>query len=303
MAKNDLKLIIQGGALCAAFSFMALLNPILGFIVSFFALLPLFYVGICLGIRSFLFSSFIPLAGYIILLGPLGIISFTLSLFLPTFTLLNWHFLKEKNHYKFSSIDIVHKLSGYFLALTTIGFCYLKYTNSTVFEVFTRKIEELNNIEKMPLISSSIIEIIPGVISFFALLMIWLNFQTAYALALKANKAIRKPTRKQNIFLSPIWDIFFVTALWLLTANQLFIGSFLLGIFSRTALCICAFPLLIDGLETTQLIAKAHNVSRAFVVIFIMLTFLLVWPMIFIVLLGLVEPLCGLKKKYYSKFN
>ncbi|MCE2717048.1 MAG: hypothetical protein ACK4V2_00840 [Pseudomonadota bacterium] len=303
MAKNDLRLIIQGGALSAAFSFMVFFNPILGSITSFFALLPIFYVGLCLGIRAFLFSCLIPLTGYLILLGFAGVIVFMFSLFLPTFIILHWHFFKEKNNYKFSSMDIVHKLSFYSLGLITLGFAYLKYTNSSIFEGLTKKIEVANSLAKMPLVSSSIIEILPGVLSFFGLLMIWLNFQTAYAFALRTHKAIRKPTKKQNIFLPPVWDIAFVASLWLIIANQLFIESFLLNIFSRTVTCICAFPLLIDGLETIQLIAKAHKLPALSIVIFIMLTFLLVWPMIFIVMLGLIEPLCGIKKKYYSKFN
>jgi uncharacterized protein YybS (DUF2232 family) len=61
--------------------------------------------------------------------------------------------------------------------------------------------------------------------------------------------------------------------------------------------------LFIDGLEIAQLMARSHQLPRYATVIFIVLTFLLVWPMIFVVVLGLVEPLYGLKKKYYSKFN
>ena len=131
--------------------------------------------------------------------------------------------------------------------------------------------------------------------------MVWLNFQIAYSIALKSNKAIRKPTHKQNIFLPPIWDIALVAALWLIVANKLFIESSLLGIFARTALCICAFPLLIDGIEIAQLMARFYKVPRYATGIFMMLTFLLVWPMIFVVVLGLVEPLYGLKKKYNLK--
>lgn len=303
MAKNDIRLIIQGGALCAAFSFMVLLNPFLGLFVGLFTLLPLFYVGLSLGIRGFIFSSFIPLIGYLLLLGPLGFITFMISLFLPAFILLYWHFFREKSTYKFSSIDIVHKLSSYALAIATLGFAYLKFTNSTIFEVFARKIEVVNNLAKTPTISAPVIEMVPGIISFFGLLMLWLNFQTAYAMALRTNKAIRKPAKTQNVFLPPVWDIIFVTALWLTIANQLFIKSSLISIFSRTSLCIAAFPLLIDGLETIQLIAKAHKLPALSVVIFITMTFLLVWPMTFIVLLALMEPLCGIKKKYYSKFN
>ncbi len=303
MAKDDLRLIIQGGALCAAFSFMAFFVPILGSIFSYFSLLPIFYVGICLGMKSYLLAVIIPLVGYFILLGSAGIGIFSITIFAPSLTILYWHFFKEKNTYKYSAMDILHRLSSRFLALVTIGFCYLKLTNNPIFETLTHKIETINNLAKIPSAPNLLIETLPGIISFLGLLMVWLNFQMAYTLALKANKSIRKPTEKQNIFLSPIWDVALITALWLIIANHLFIDSPLLSIFSRTALCICAFPLLIDGLEIAQLIAKAYKLPPALTVIFIVLTFLLVWPMIFVVVLGLVEPLCGLKKKYYSKSN
>lgn len=303
MAKKDIKLIIQGGALCAAFSFMIFINPALGSITNFFSLLPIFYVGICLGIQGFLFATIIPLIGYFVLLGPAGVFSFILSLFLPAFIILHTHFFKENGHYKFSSLDIVHKLSGYFLILITASFIYIKYSHNLVFENFVKKIKAFNNAAKISLETNSLIESIPGITIFIVVLMIWLNFQTAYALALKANKNLRKQTKRQLSLLPPVWDIAFIFSLWLVIANQLFVESLLLNIFSRAALCLCSFPLLIDGIEIIQLVAKVHKLPPISITIFIMLTFLLVWPMIFIVLLGLIEPLCGIKKKYYSKSN
>ncbi len=303
MAKDDIPLIIKGGALCAAFSFMALFIPILGAVVNYFALLPIFYVGICLGIRSYLLAISIPLLGSIVLLGPAGAGIFSITIFAPSIAILYWHFLKKKNAYEFSPIDILHLLSSRFLGLVSIVFGYLKLTNSHLFDLLAQKIEVINNLAKIPPSPSSLVDVLPGIFSFLWLLMVWLNFQMAYSLALKSNKSIRKPSIQQNIFLPPVWDIALVTSLWLIIANQLFIGSPIFGIFSRTALCICAFPLLIDGIEIAQLMARSFQLPRYATVIFMVLTFLLVWPMIFVVVLGLVEPLYGLKKKYYSKFN
>jgi len=303
MAKDDIPLIIKGGALCAALSFMALFIPIPGIVFHYFALMPIFYVGICLGIRSYLLAISIPLLGYLILLGPVGIGVFGITLFAPSITVLYWHFLKNKTAYKFSSTDILHQLSSRFLALTAVGFSYLKLTNSDMLDQQAKQIKEIFKLMKIPMSPDSFIEILPGMLAFFTLLIIWMNFQMAYSLALKSNKSIRKPTIKQNIFLPPVWDIALVTSLWLIIANHLFIDSPLLGVFSHAAVCICAFPLLIDGIEIAQLMARSFQLPRYATVIFMVLTFLLVWPMIFVVVLGLVEPLYGLKKKYYSKFN
>lgn len=303
MAKSDIKIIIKGGVLCAAFSFMALFVPILGAAVNYFSLLPIFYVGVCLGIRGYLLAISIPLISALILLGFVGFGLFSITLFAPSMAILYWHFLKNKNTYRYSPVDILHLFSSRFLGVVTAGFLYLKTTNSPLFEVLAQKVEMISTLAKLPSASGSLIEILPGIFSFLWLLMVWLNFQIAYSMALKSNKAIRKPTINQNNFLPPIWDIALVAALWLIVANKLFIDSSILGIYARTALCICGFPLLIDGIEIAQLIARFYKVPRYAVGIFMILTFLLVWPMVFVVVLGLVEPLYGLKKKYYSKFN
>ena len=294
---------MQGGVLCAAFSFMALFVPLLGAVVNYFSLLPIFYVGVCLGIRASLLAISIPLLGALVLFGPVGIGVFGITIFAPSMTILYWHFLKKKNAYVFSSIDILHLLSSRFLGLVAAGFCYLKLTDSHLFELLAQKVEVIDTLTKIPSSTGSLVDVLPGIFSFIWLLMVWLNFQMAYAIALKSNKSIRKLTLKQNNFLPPVWDIVLVAALWLIIANQLFISSHVLGIFARTALCISAFPLLIDGIEIAQLMAKSYKLPRYATGIFMVLTFLLVWPMIFVVVLGLVEPLYGLKKKYYSKFN
>lgn len=301
MARDDIKLIVRGGVLCAAFSFLALFIPILGAAVNYFALLPIFYVGVCLGIRGYLLALSIPLVGNLVLLGPVGVGWFGITIFAPSMAILHWHFSKDKHAYAYSLIDILHLFSSRFLGVVTAGFLYLKMTNSPLFELLTQKIEEISTLARLPSATSPLVEVLPGIFSFLWLLMVWLNFQIAYSIALKANKAIRKPRIKQNIFLPPIWDIALVAALWLIVANKLFIESSLLGIFARTALCICAFPLLIDGIEIAQLMARFYKVPRYAIGIFIMLTFLLVWPMVFVVVLGLVEPLYGLKNKYNLK--
>ena len=303
MANSDIKLSIKGGALCAAFCFMVLFVPALGMVVNYFALLPLFYVGICLGIRAYLLAGIIPLTAALLILGPVGICFYTLTTFLPSFVVLYWHFSKNEKGYIFSLIDILHLLSSRFLGVVTLGFCYLKATNSKLLEGLFHKVELITNLAKLPSSSGSVIEVLPGVFCFLWLMMVWLNFQVAYSIALKSNKALRKPLISESFYLPPFWDIAFIGALWLIIANQLFMGSNMLGIFSRTALCISAFPLLIDGITIAKLMARSYKLPHYVTVILMVFIFLLVWPMVFVVVLGLIEPLYGLKKKYYSKLD
>ncbi len=308
MAKHDIKLIMQGGALCAAFSFMALFIPVVGVICNYFALLPIFYVGLRLGIRAYLVAITIPLIGSICLLGPSGLLVFGITLAAPSMAILYWHFLKNNDTYTYSNVDILHLFTSRFLGIVVLGFCYLKFSDNPFFNSawlahLHQQVAEVSQLAKVQTSTKNIIESLPGAFAFLWLLMVWLNFQMAYAMALKANKVIRKPLAGENRTLKPIWDIILVAATWLMLLNHLLAGPQILQIFSRTCLCISAFPLLIDGLEIVQLIAKAHKLPRYTIIFSMVITFMLVWPMIFVVMLGLVEPWYGLKQKYLSKLN
>lgn len=307
MAKNDIKLIIQGGALCAAFSFMALFIPIVGVIFNYFSLLPIFYVGLTLGIRAYAMAMAIPLIMSICLPGP-SLQFFCVTLAAPSVAILYWHFLKTKDTYSYSSVDILHLLTSRFLGIIILGFCYLKFSNNLFFNSIWlanlhQQVAEIIQLAKVQTSTKNIVESLPGVFAFCWLTMVWLNFQMAYAMALKSNKAIRQPLISQNQTLKPIWDIILIAAIWLMLLNDLLAGPEILQIFARTCLCISAFPLLIDGLEIIQLITKAHKIPRYTIILSMVITFMLVWPMIFVVLLGLVEPWYGLKQKYLSKLN
>lgn len=302
MAKDEIKLIIQGGILCAAFSFVSLFIPIVGIVFNYFSLLPLFYVGLSLGIRGYLAAITIPLIGSICLLGISGFVVFSISIILPSIAILYWHFLKKADTYVYSNIDILHLFTSSFFVVACLCFAYFKFSISADWLAnLHQHIEEINKITKVQTSVQSIVESLPGVFSFLWLLMIWVNFQIAYGMALKANISIRKPRTNENRILKPTWDIALVSSLWLMVLNSLFAGPEILKIFARTCACISSFPLLIDGIETIQLIARARKMPRYTVIFSMIVTFMLVWPMIFIVLLGLVEPWYGLKQKYLSK--
>ncbi len=301
MAKNDLRLIMQGGSLCAAFSFLIFMWPIPGVIAKFFSLAPIFYVGICLGIRACGFAMAIPLAWTLIMLGVSQTIAM-LILFVPVLVILRWHLIKVKGVYANSLADILHLFTSHFLYLIVVGFCILKFFDVAWLEGLKKSFEEATKLMQVQA-PNSVMEILPGGVVFLWLLMVWVNFQIAYGIALKTNMAKHKPAIKQNINLKPIWDIALVGSMWLVLLNSLLIDSLFLAVFSRVLLGVSAFPLFIDGLETAQIIAKANKYPPIAVRISLVITFMLVWPIIFVVLLGLVEPWYGLKQKYLSRLN
>lgn len=296
MAKDNKLLIFKGGALCAALCFVGHLIPILGVFTNYFVLMPIFYVGVCLGLKASLLAICIPMLFAGVLFGLVGQIIFGLTLFAPCIAILYLHLLKNES-YIFSLKDILHRFTVVCLGFIAAGFFMIKISGADVhFLSITKQI--MANLVKLKPSAVSVMVMLPGVFCFMWLLMIWLNFQIAYSFALKSNQTIRKPNSDDNIYLPPIWDIFLAGALWLTLSNDLFIHSDIYGYFSYAVMCICAFPLFIDGVEIIQMMAKYHRIPGIVMVIFMILIILLVGAMVFIVVLGLVEPLYGLKKKY-----
>lgn len=301
MANNDIRLIIQGGTLCAAFSFLIFMWPVPGLITKFFSLTPIFYVGICLGVRACSFAMAIPLIWMLIMLGVSQTIALLL-LFVPVLVILRWHLLKVKGGYVNSFTDVLHLFASHFLYVIVAIFCALKFFDIAWLEGLQKSFDEAAKLMQVQA-PNGVMEFLPSGAVFLWLLMIWVNFQTAYGIALKTNMAKHKPKVRQNINLKPIWDIALVGAMWLVLLNSLLINSLFLAVFSRVLLGVSAFPLFIDGLETAQIIARANKYPPIAIRISLVITFMLVWPIIFVVLLGLVEPWYGLKQKYLSKLN
>jgi len=308
MAKNDLRLIIQGGVLCAAFSFMGLFLPVIGVIANYMAMFPILYTGLILGVRGFTLAVSIPLSTAFCLFGINGLLIYAILLVAPVLAILHWYFLKTNTGYTYSLNDILHLLTRNFLIVVVFSFIYLtlikpQFFSQFVLESLEQKITAISQISKISAAPQTIIAALPGVFAFLWLLMVWCNFKMAYHFALKRHGSVRQPALHQSRYLRPIWDIIMVAAIWLVLLNDIWINSTALHIFARTIVCIGAFPLLIDGIEIIQLIANSRKLPPYLFIFLAVMTFMLVWPLIFVVVLGLVDPWYDLKQKYLKKLN
>lgn len=299
MAKKDLLLIIQGGALCTAFSFLVFMWPIPGLFTKFFSLVPIFYVGIRLGAKEAIISALVPLFWTLLFLGVHQCVG-QLLLFVPVILILNWHLFKVNGRYAYSMADILHLFASRFFCFIVACLISLKILGVPWIENLQNNFNEAVKLLQVHA-PNNLFEILPSGVVFLWLMMIWLNFQIAYSAAIKAKVAKHKLSAKQNIYLKPVWDIALIASLWLMLLNSIWLDSLFLAIFSRILVGMSAFPLFIDGLEIAQIIAKSNNYPKIALRIFLIFTFMLVWPMIFVVLLGLMEPWYRLKQRYLSK--
>jgi hypothetical protein len=299
--KKSALIILKGGALSAAFSFIFFLAPAVGIIFHFLALVPLFYVGIRLRLQAFLIASALPILGFSTAAGILGSVTFIITCIVPSALILHWHFHKKGRSFAFSRTDILHNFSKTFLAGILAVCFYAHFTHTNILAMFGVNDDAIKQLLKVSPSLSKMIELLPGISAFMLMLMIWINYQIAYALSIKVQKirAIDNMIKSLPNF----WDIILIGSLWLYLCNKLMVHSESLNIISKTTLCISLFPLMVEGLDILRLMVRAHSVPVFAYFIILTFVFLLVWPMVFVVALGLVEPWYGLKQKYISKLG
>lgn len=299
--KKSALIILQGGALSAAFSFIFFVVPAAGLIFHFLALAPLFYVGIRLKPKAFIAASIFPVLGFIIATGIMGGAVFLLTCIVPGMLLLHWHFYKKGRAFAYSRTEILHKFSKAFLVSVLIVCFYAYFVHRDILIVFGINDNTVKQLMKVSPSFNKMLELLPGISSFMLMLMIWINYQIAYAFSFKVQKirAIDNTIKSLPNF----WDIVLVSSLWLYLLDKLVLQSNVSNIISKTVLCISLFPLMIEGLDIMRLMARTYKVPGFAYFITLSFVFLLVWPMVFVVALGLVEPWYGLKQKYISKLG
>ena len=294
--KKSALIILRGGALSAAFSFIVFVTPIFGVIFHFLALAPLFYVGLRLRLNGFVAASLFPLSGIVAAAGILGGLTFLLTCIVPSILVLYWHFCKKGRNFSYSRTEILHNFSKLILA-GVIGLLFFVWvSNRDILSIFGMDSENIKRLGNISPATNNVIELLPGVSSFLLMLMIWLNYQIAYAFSLKVQKirAIDHTIKSLPNF----WDIALVGSLWLYLLQKLVLHSSILNIASKTILCVSFFPLMVEGLDILRLMARFYKISALVYFITLSFVFLLVWPMVFVVALGLVEPWYGLKQRY-----
>lgn len=299
--KKSALIILRCGALSAAFSFIFFVAPAAGLIFHFLALAPLFYVGIRLKIQAFIIASIFPALGFSIATGILGGATFLITCITPGALILHWHFYKKGRAFSYSRTEILHKFSKAFLAAVISVCVYGYFVHKDILATFGMNADTIKHLINVSPSINKMIELLPGISSFMLMLMIWINYQIAYAFSFKVQKirAIDNTIKSLPNF----WDIALVGSLWLYLLEKLLIHSSAVNIISKTALCISLFPLVIEGLDILKLAARTYKVPGFAYFITLSFAFLLVWPMIFVVALGLVEPWYGLKQKYISKLG
>lgn len=302
IAKNSLYILIKGSLLSAAFSFVFFTFPAVGAIFHSLSLAPLFYVGIRLGdVRLFGVASTLPFIIMTAYLGIKGGAVFMLTNIMPAAIIVHLHTLKKGRAFAYSKAAILDNFCKLFLAVIIAITAYSYLTKTNILRAFGISSEIIELISKKAPNFENYVEMIPGIFCVATMMVIWNNYQLGYYYAIKVGKI--RNTDKYISNLPHFWDLVMVGGLWIYLLQKILFPNVLLSILSKAIICVALFPITIEGIEIVRLLAKIYKIPNFVYFFALIFAFLLVWPIIFIVALGLIGPWYGLKYRCIKKLG
>ncbi len=297
---KETQTIIRSGALSATFFLLLPVFPPLWMLITWFSMAPICYVGFIFGMRSMLLSFLMPLFVITIVTNPIYALIMLIVYFLPQWAMMLCFYTKKNNRFRFQLGDILSLLTFSvftFIALLTPNFV----ENITSPNLEPQILQYLNQIKtQFPLG----LEFAPGISSCLWIAMLWFNFVIGLNAALRLGKLRRKLDvfpKKTPHYVS--WDIPFLTGVWLFLLEQVYYPSLTLRAIAILLTFSASFPLFMRGYEIMQMYAILKKWSPFLLMGLNLLIFILVWPMFFVVLLALIDPVYGIRDNLIVAFK
>ena len=291
------------GALSAALSYLShfvnnsLILSIVFLILSYFSLVPIAIAFISFGRMQGGVAAVVYFVLSLLLYGPLPTCGALLINLAPLclFTILITPSNQQSHHVR-ATIRVgvsFSKVALFCLVVVVIAML-------SVFDIasLTPIVDEIDGKldGKFFNVSRKVVEVLPGIITFSAFINMILNTYIANRLAQQLQLRFRKFPLPGDYYIPGYWDIVFVAGLLLqLTGVEtlVFVG--------KNVSLIACMPLYLLGFSTVFLWLDKQENRGVWLGLLAILSVLLVWPGVFIVFLGLVEPTLKLQKQIMEK--
>ncbi|MBS0271732.1 MAG: DUF2232 domain-containing protein [Proteobacteria bacterium] len=286
--------MILGGLLSATLSLLHLF-PVPGLIfISYLATLPLFLVGLGLGLRSLYGASLIATLLIILLEGPLlGGEFFIFSALGSTF-LINRALLNRKkasgqiDWYPASLLLRDITLAAGLVMVIALG-VYLYFTQGgdahALIKSFLKAFDPQNHLKDAESLLNTIFPFLPGFFSFSWTLMMLINAALAQGLLIRFNHNLR-PSPSLVGLKTP--KSFLLLLFLSLLLSMIGIGS--LALLGKNAVLILLVPFFLVGLGVIHEWIHKMPFVTAGLTLFYALMFLFIWPIFGVILIGILKP-------------
>lgn len=142
-------------------------------------------------------------------------------------------------------------------------------------------------------ISQSFAELFPGIMILSILISLTVNILVTLRILEKASPELYPPLQTEDFQISSYWDIIFLIGLLLiLTKYEMF------AFIGKNVLLLSCVPLYLYGLRIISSWLNQLENWWLWFVFAIVLSLVLVWPAMLIVLLGLLEPVLKIRKRF-----
>jgi len=290
--------LLAGGAV-VLLSLLSSAFPLLGMFLNYFTVLPLFLVSLSLGMNAGIFAALAAFLGIFLMIGAYQAAGFLAITCLP-FLLLSYFALQTKSS---SSAVVFSYPLGVVLSKTTLSvgavvlalFILLEGAGVDIRASIYHFLDSLIANELVPekaRILNQLVDIFPGIIVLSCLSTAILNALMAQKILIQKKLALRQP-QPDDLSFDGFWDIVVTAALMMIISGSIFDSSSL-SLLGKTVALLGAVPLGFAGFRVFYLRFFKDRFKAISFGVLVLLTFLLVWPLLFIVLLGFIEPWYGL---------
>lgn len=280
-------LAVCGGALSALLALFPLKFSIISFLLTYFAALPLYFVGLSWGLSRLILAGMVAIGIFAIGAGTHASLAFILTTFVPALLIV---FRVQKGD---PAGYIVSWVTGLSMAIF-VGFTFVLSSQSVnIVDVLRSWFSLFADEPSLKERSSQIIPLLPGLSSLSWIMMCLVNASLAARLVVRAQLGQRPYPVPTDTQLYENWDIILVLSLMLiLTGDPLFafIGK-------NMALMSC-IPIFLVGLKAVYAWLKQFDNPKLWMIVVVLMSIFLVWPGMIIVMFGVLEPTLHLRQRW-----
>ncbi len=280
-------LAVCGGVFSALLALFPLNFSIISFLLTYFAALPLYFVGLSWGLSRLILAGLIAIGIFTMGAGIHASLVFILTTFVPTLLIV---FRVQKGDPAGYIVSWVTGLSiVMFLGVTFI----LSAQSINIMDVLQSWFSLFADESKFKGMSNQIIILLPGLSSISWIMMCLVNASLAARLVVRAQLTQRPYPLPEDTQLYEHWDIVLAFSLLLiLTEVPLF------AFMGKNMALMSCIPIFLGGLKVAYAWLEQFDNPKLWMIVVVFMSIFLVWPGIIIVMFGVLEPTLHLRQRW-----
>jgi len=281
--------------------------PGIGLLLSPFLLVPLFFVSFSVGLRIGLQAGLISTFFVFLLASPLAGCGFFILHFVP-FMMISALFHQHKRErpiskdegcaeWSYGAGTILSNMTGGFLFVIVGGLILMNSQNIDWQQNILQHLDQIAaQSASLKLMVEKVVGWLPSLLGVSMIASLTANAYVAQRLLEKTRNNLRV-FQKEDWQIPLCWDIVVVLGMMMWSLGKFF-GMPQTLLIAKTVITLGCVPLGFIGLRICYLRLNWQASGRLWFRLLCVLSFLLVWPLIFIVLLGFIESWYGLTQRF-----